>query len=214
MTEALFLLLVFAAVLGPLRIIANPADSAVPAAGRRLWAARAVGMATLLVLPLAVLGPALLRLGFSASALGLVMALILLAGAAHGLASWPTSADRPAGPSPAGLILTPSGVAAALLLPVVYPPLRPSPWVVMAVLAAVMGLNLIVLTSADRIRRRVGSPTLRVAAWTVAILIAAFSVQSMARSVSDLVCDEVGCDAGDGGDPVVREMRALALRPS
>lgn len=214
MTEVLFLLLVFGAVLGPLRIIASPADSAVPAARRRLWAARAVGLATILVLPLAALGPALLRLGLSASALGLVMALILLAGAAHGLASWPTPPDRPAAPPSATLILTPSGVAAALLLPVAFPPLRPSPWLVMAVLAAVMALNLIVLATADRIRRGVGVPVLRVAAWTVAILIAAFSVQSMARSVSDLVCDQVGCDADDGGDPIVREMRALAPRPS
>ncbi len=214
MTEALFLLLVFGAVLGPLRIIANPADAAVPAAGRRLWAARAVGLATILVLPLAVLGPALPLLGFSASALGLVMALILLAGAAHGLISWPTAADRFAGAPPAAQILTPSGVAAALLLPVAYPPLRPSPWLVMGVLALVMVLNLIVLTSADRIRRRIGAPALRVAAWTLAILIAAFSVQSMARSLSDLVCDQVGCDADDNSDPIVRELRAMAPRPS
>lgn len=205
MTEALFLLLVFGAVLGPLRIIANPADSAVPAAGRRLWAARAVGLATILVLPLAALGPALLRLGLSASALGLVMALILLAGAAHGLMSWPAPPDRPAAP-----ILTPSGVAAALLLPVAYPPLRPSPWVVMGALTTVMAVNLVVLTSADRIRRGVGAPVLRVAAWTVAILIAAFSVQSMTRSLSDLVCDEVGCEADDGGYPATREVRAIA----
>lgn len=195
MAEGMFLLLVFGAVLGPIRLLVNGIDLALPIENRR-WAARAVGLTTPVALGLAMLGPMLKRLGFDADALGLAMALILLAGAFHSLFRQ-DQRTRVAAPA----ILTPSGVAALLLLPVAYPPRQMSLWMVLSAVGAVMGMNLVALFWAEIIRRRLGAPAIRLAAWTMAVLVCAFSIQSMSHSVTHLVCAQTGCPEDGEGDP-------------
>jgi multiple antibiotic resistance protein len=169
---------------------------ATPAERRRL-AFLAVGVATVIVLALAFAGAELRRTWDISWAAGSVAAgLVLIMAALHGVASaWAPVQPKPErldltlafSPLAAPLLLTPYGVAIILLLLPAGDQFGDRFRDIELIgLVAVMGFNLACLLAAPRIVRGVGLPAFRVAGWTLAVMLAAVGVQTLAGPLSGI----------------------------
>lgn len=198
MPELPFLILILLAGLGPMRAV--PAFAAMTADAtpkeRVRLASLAVGVATVIVLVLAFAGAELRKTWDISWAAGSMAAgLVLIMAALHGVASaWAPAQPKPErlelnlafSPLAAPLLLTPYGVAIILLLLPTAEELGGHFRTIEIVgLLAVMAFNLACLLAASRIVRGVGLPAFRVAGWTLAVLLAAVGVQTLAGPLSN-----------------------------